>query len=735
MTNDLPKPWWRRLPRVFAEKAPSGGMPTFSTVAWLATGMAWATLPFVGRIPWWVLAFVMTIGVWRLRLAWYGRPAPGRGVRHSLSLGALGILWVTGNIGFGLDAAAPLFVSFLWIKLFELDAERDVLMASFLGFFLVTGVLLTGQSLVLTLQAMSAAIVLLAGIMWYHSPYLGGATVVDGSVAGSAALPPPAVRRLGFPLREASKVLGKVLILLAQALPFALLLFLFTPRPVIQLSINSRNATAGISEHLDPGKFASNSKNEQVAFRVEFPHHDMPNIDDLYWRGIVLWQTDGNAWQRGPEAVPSPTGWVTRAMPDTAASGRIGSGYDAIHGIVQDITQPASPNPWIYVLDTPVAQIPDAMLLPGLVSEWRDGPTGTTTYRATSNPSLRPADWGSLARRYGMQVPQDLDPRIRALAAELTNGLTTVDAVVERAVQWFETNRFVYTLEPGEMGSNATATFLFEKRKGFCGHYAAAFCIVMRAAGIPARVVLGYRGGEINPQGGFLVVRQSNAHAWAEVYTGSRTTGWRRVDLTSVIPASDPVTGQTTTTTAAQATSARARAEQRARRPWFEQAIFSIRTTYEYIESRWDRWAVGYNSEIQDELLSWLGLDDFGSWAHVIGLIAGGMIVIISIALSTWLAPRLREELARSAEERAYRRFLAACMGAGMPRLPAEGPRDHAQRVAEQLPEVAEAVREGAAAWVDVHYGAPGVDLGEARQRLSAAARAVRAAAKSKAAS
>ena len=382
-----------------------------------------------------------------------------------------------------------------------------------------------------------------------------------------------------------------------------------------------------------------------------------------------------------------------------------------------------------------MAQIPEAMLLPGLVSEWRDGPPGTTTYRATSNPTLRPADWGSLARRYGLQVPQKLDPRIRLLAAEWAHGTTSIDEVVERAVQWFAEQHFVYSLEPGEMGSNATATFLFEKRTGFCGHYAAAFCTVMRAAGIPARVVLGYRGGEINPQGGFLVVRQSNAHAWAEVWTGNRTTGWRRVDLTSVIPASDPETGQATSTTAAQATSASARAQQRARRPWFEQMVFSARTTYEYIESRWDRWAVGYNSELQDEFLDWLGLDDFGSWAHAVGLIAGGMIVVISIALTTWLAPRLREELARSAEERAYRRFLAACLSAGVPRQPAEGPLNHAQRVARRWPAADEAVLSGAAAWLDVRYGVPGVDLRDARQRLQAAARAVRAAAKGKAAS
>ena len=723
------QPWWRRRPTVFADEAPAGGVPAFSTVAWLAAGMGWATLPFIGRIPWWLLAMVIGLGCWRLYLSWHGRPSPHRNLRHGLSLGTLGMLWVTGNIGFGLDAAAPLFVAFLWIKLFELEREHDVLMAAFLGFFLITGILLTGQSMVLTFQALSAAVMLLTGIWWYNSPYFGG-TNLARVATGAIGLPPPIIPKPTAPLREAARILGKVLLLLTQALPFAILLFLFTPRPVIQLSINSRNATAGISDHLEPGKFAANIKNEQVAFRVEFPNHDMPDIDDLYWRGVVLWQTDGDAWQRGPESVPLAIGWVTQAQSENSTSGRSNSERTPVAGVVHDITQPASPFPWLYTLDTPVAQISDTLLLPGLISEWRDGPTGTTTYRAVSNPALRPADWSSFENRYGLQLPRQLDPRIIQLAGELSRNATSVPQVVERTVQWFVDQHFVYTLEPGEMGEHATATFLFDKRKGFCGHYAAAFCTLMRAAGIPARVVLGYRGGEINPQGGFLMVRQNNAHAWAEVWTGDRITGWQRVDLTSVIPTSDPVTGQATTVTAAQATSATARAQQRAQRPWFEQVIFKTRATYEYIESRWDRWAVGYNSDIQDQFLKWLGLDEFGDWAHVIGLASGALVIITSIAMTTWLAPRLRARLNRSREEYAYRQLLAACASTGQPRLASEGPLAHAQRVARRLPTAAKDLEDGLKAWLDVRYSAPGIPVQDARQRLLTAAKAVRRAAK-----
>jgi protein-glutamine gamma-glutamyltransferase len=684
-----------------------GGMPTFSTVAWLATGMAFATMPFIGRVPWWLLVFVLTLGAWRLQQAWFRRPPPSRWLRHTLSLSVLIGWWASGNIGFGLDAAAPVFVAFLWIKLLELDSERDVLMAAFLGFFLITGVLLTGQSLLLTLQAVMSALVILGAIMWYHTPHLGGAAAVDGSA--TSALPinihrgqPPGWGRM----RDAHKVFGRVLLLVAQALPFALLLFIFTPRPVLQLSLNSRTATAGISDSLDPGRFASNSKNEQVAFRAEFPHGLPASLDDLYWRGIVLWSTDGNAWNRGPEAVPSNRGVVTRAAPEDLRASRTSlSGGQG--RVLVDITLPANPNPWLYTLDTPTGVVNDGMLLPGLVQEWRNGARGTITYRSEGNPDIRPADWGGLARRFALQLPPKLDPRITALASGWRADATSMDQVIDRGVAWFTTNGFLYSLAPGTMGPDATATFLFEKRTGFCGHYAAAFCILMRSAGIPARVVLGYRGGEVNDHGNFLVVRQSQAHAWAEVWTGSELTGWRRIDLTHVVAVRDPETSAASATTAAAAAGATARAHQRASRPWYEQAAFRTRVWYEFVESRWDRWAIGYNSEAQDELLAWLGLDELGSWAHGIGLILGGVVIVAGIAVIAWLWSRLGAEITRTPAERSYRRLVAQCARAGFPRGPAEGPHDHLERVCRAHPAQAKDLRAGLEAWLRTRYGRP----------------------------
>jgi transglutaminase-like putative cysteine protease len=697
---------------------PQAGMPTFSTIVWLVAGMAGATLPFIGRVPWWLLLFVCGVAWWRLDQSWRNQPPASRGLRHLMSLGVLGALYATGNVGFGLDAAAPLFVGLLWIKLLELDAERDVLVAAFLALFLVTGMLLVGQTLVLTLQAVLAAVVILSGVLWYHTPHLGGSTMVDGSVAR-----PTAVLRLA-PLRHAVfRVMRQAVRLVLQALPFAVLLFLFIPRPTLQLAVPSRNAQSGVSDHLDPGRFAGNSLNQAVAFRVEFPNHDMPYIDDLYWRGAVLWQTDGNAWERGPEAPPPPNGYITKAQPDTNASGTT-SDVEA-KNVVQDITLPANPNPWLYTLETPTAPVNDAMIVPGLVLEWRNGAAGTTTYRTVSNPALRPADWGLMAPRFGRQLPRTVDLRIYQLAMRLSAGGPANDEVVDRAIAWFVDQKFLYSLTPGEMGPNATATFLFERKKGFCGHYASAFCVLMRAAGIPARVVVGYRGGEINQHGGFLVVRQSNAHAWAEVWTGAEETGWRRVDLTSVIPAQDPVTGRPTAEPAARAIGATAQAAQRAQRPWLEQAMFQARLWYEFVESRWDRWAMGYNSDLQNQLLAWLGLDEFGSLAHSAGLIVGGMIVLTGLGTVFWLIPKLRRAWRRPPAERLYDRFCEHCARAGFGRLPQEGPRDHARRVAAAFPPQAAAIDAGIAAWLRLHYGGPAEagDLTALRQAVAAVAR------------
>ena len=677
-------------------RRPPGGRPTFSTIAWFATGMSLATLPFVGRIPWWLLTGVVIIAVWRLRQAWRGAASTPSVIRMCLSLGVLSALWLTGNLGFGLDAAAPLFVGFLWIKLLEFDSERDVQMASFLGLFLVTGVLLAGQSLLLTIQALSAALVIISGMWWYQSPHLGGSILPDR---------PPELRltTAGATRRQALRIMGKVLLLAAQALPFTLILFLCIPRPTIQLSLNSRNASAGISDHLDPGRFASNARNEQVAFRVEFPNHDMPFIDDLYWRGLVLWQTDGNAWLRAPDEETARKGWVTRSLPDSSASGRE-AGVVA-RSVDQDITLVSNPNTWLYALDTPRAQIDGARLLPGLMFERAEGTGGAATYRTTSDPSVRPADWGHIAQRYALQRPLTLDPRIEALASDLRGQATSIDEVVDRTISWFTREGFIYTLNPGEMGANSTATFLFDRRKGFCGHYASAFAVLMRAIGIPARVVLGYRGGEINQHGGFLVVRQTQAHAWAEVWTGSNLTGWRRVDLTSVIPAEDPATGRATTTPASATSGAAARAAQRAAKPWHEQVLFNARLWYEYIDSRWDRWAVGYNSDIQAQLFGWLGLDEFGAWANGMGVAVGVMMAVIAIGLAWWLWPRLVREWSLTGDQRLYRRFTTAAARVGVVRQASEGPRDHARRVAAACPAAAAEVLAAGEAWLRLAYG------------------------------
>ena len=705
------------------KRAEIGGRPTFSTVAWLATGMALATLPFIGRVPWWLLALVLGVGLWRLHQAWHRRPPPSRGLRYAMSLVVLVGLWATGNIGFGLDAAAPLLVAFLWIKLLELDGERDLLMAALLGFFLITGVLLTGQSLLLTLQALLSALAILGAIVWYQTPHLGGVSAGEGSAHAAlptiiGTTPQPRGRRV----REVRLVLGRVLLLVVQALPFAILLFIFTPRPLIQLSLNSRTATAGIGDSMDPGRFASNRKNEQIAFRAEFPRGVPTALDDLYWRGIVLWSTDGNAWSRGPQAVPSSRSRVTRDASGEAGDDVLPTAWRQ-GPVFIDITLPANPNPWLYTLDTPIGVVDEGVLLPGLVQEWRDGASGTVTYRCEGNPAVRPADWSGYARRLSLQLPPELDPRIPALAAEWRSGATAIDEIIDRGVAWFSSNRFLYSLEPGEMGSNATAAFLFDKRVGFCGHYASAFAILMRAAGIPARVVLGYRGGEVNDHGDFLVVRQSQAHAWTEVWTGSELTGWRRIDLTNVVPARDPDTGQATAITAAAATGAAARAAERANRPWYEQATFQTRLWFEFIESRWDRWAIGYNSEVQTELMGWLGLDELGSWAHGIGLIVGGLIIILCLAIAISWSSRLRMEFSRSPEERSYRRLLAHCARAGFPRQPAEGPRDHLERLCRAHPAQADSLHTGLEAWLRLRYGRP---MPTDRARLAQAASSAR---------
>lgn len=648
-----------------------------AALGWLVAGLAVATLGYLGRIPPWLFLPCALLGFWRMRIAAGAVAAPGLVQRLVLTLGALALLAATGHIGLGLDRAAPLFVLLLWVKLLELRNGGDLKRAGFLAHFLCLGPLLIDQGLPAFLLAATASMLLLVAV---------------ARQCGMVAVPVA-------PLHRPPAVPGSVARLLLQALPLALLLFLLVPRQSVAVAGVSAAARTGLSEVLDPGEIARLAKDGSVAFRVEFPQGRLPPPAERYWRGAVLLRCEGLTWRRPSER------WREQGPAPLSPPHRPGSEYE------QEITLLAAGNPWIYGLETVTDPPPRAQRLAGQVQLLPGLPGASATYRLRSDTRRSPADHGGLVRAWGLRLPEQLAPRVVDLAAELRRGVGSVPELVERTLAWFQQQGFRYTLEPGVMGGDAAETFLFERRRGFCGHYAGAFALLMRLAGVESRVVIGYRGGEFNPQGGFLVLRQSDAHAWAEVWDGAERR-WLRVDPTEVL--SDDAGRSASATADAEAEEAARRQQGLLAAAW--RSLWQWR---DYLESLWDRWAVGFDLEVQARLVAWLGLDGLGRFGSLIGLVVGAAVLLVAAAVTLRL-PALRPPRARA--ERAWDRLNARLAERGLGRRPAEAPGDWGRRLAGLLPEPeAGRVAAGLAAWQRLRY-APAAEV-EDLARLEAAAR------------
>jgi transglutaminase-like putative cysteine protease len=323
-------------------------------------------------------------------------------------------------------------------------------------------------------------------------------------------------------------------------------------------------------------------------------------------------------------------------------------------------------------------------------------------YRAESYPSYRAGPALSEAlRKRNLQLPAGRNPRARALAGRMRGEAGSDAAYIGAVLKMFADQDFYYTLTPPRLERDSIDDFLFNSRRGFCGHFASAFTTLMRAAGIPARVVAGYQGGDWNPVGGYLIVRQSNAHAWSELWLPER--GWVRVDPTAAVaperiergldaalPDGEPVPGRLLRQS---------------------ELLWEARLLWDNVNARWNDWIVRFSAEKQERLLERMGFDR-PDWRHLGALL--GIALALSLAgLSAWLAWELRPR-PEDAAMRSYRLFTSRLARLGIERPPYEAPLDFLQRVARHRPDLGPAARAITELYLRLRYSpAPaGGDLG-----------------------
>ena len=644
----------------------------FARVAWLVLAMAMATLPFVGALPPWLTLGIIALATWRLVSEHRGLVVvPILSVRLLLVVIVGILLLLGGDIGFGLAAATPLFVGLLWSKLLELKARRDFIIACVLCYFLVAVLLFDRQSLFTCLYAVASLGMITIALVSYHRG--------DGA--------------------RSSFALG--LRLLLQGLPLAAALFVLFPRLQINFPNLGGQATSGFADRLTPGDVARMALSDGVVMRVEFPNHDRP--EQLYWRGLVLSETvgaTGATWRVANKTIVYPE------TPEPRIAG--------LATVVQDITLQPLNQRWLFALDV-AEQPPDKTRLAFNRCLQRGAtPTQVLHYRVTSRPGELPSDDDGI----GSPLPPEIDPRVRRLAQDWRSGASGARAIAERGLEWFRSNGFTYSLAPGTMEGDQAADFLFEKRSGFCAHYATAFALVLRIAGVPARVVVGFRGGELNPFGDFLLVRYEHAHAWCEVHDHE---GWHRIDPTVGIP---PAPGETQPAVQRAASGDQLSGSDRSPAwlpEWLRGPYARTNQWLAFADAKWETSVMGMDSTRQEEWLARLGLQRFGNWLLV------GLIVLCLGAAALWFAIWSSRNPQRRAPDPvgdAYAEFCQRLARLGVERHPSEGPRDFTTRAAAALPALAAAIQAVGAVYEQVRYGAA-PDAAAGLTRLRAAIRAL----------
>jgi transglutaminase-like putative cysteine protease len=478
--------------------------------------------------------------------------------------------------------------------------------------------------------------------------------------------------------------------LLGQAVPAALVLFLLFPRvqgPLWGLPQDAFAGVTGLADSMAPGNLSQLTLSDAIAFRVDF-HGDAPPRRALYWRGPVLWDFDGRTWRQGnprlAELEPPATG--TRVA------------YSVL-------LEPHNRN-WLFALEVPAS-------LPAQARYLEDGQVVTPnqvrariSYEISSafEAEPRPTEAGYVLER-SRRLPPGFNPRARELAASWRAGTPSDADVLARAIDFFRRERLQYTTEPALLGRDSVDEFLYETREGFCEHFSSAFVFLMRAADVPARVVTGYQGGDLNPVDGKFTVRQSDAHAWAEVFIAGR--GWLRVDPTVLSVPLRLDAGLARALPAGNAMPLLMRPELE----WLR----GLRNNWEALTHQWNLLVLGYNPERQRELLALLGMKG-ADWLELTSTLMAILGAFV-LGLFAWMLHGMARP---DPVQRAWNQFCRKLGAKGVARSPHEGPRDYSERAARVLPAAGEPIRRIAALYIALRYGrqAAAADVLELRRRV-----------------
>ncbi len=574
----------------------------------------------------------------------------------------------------GRDAGTAFLALLIGLKGAESRNNRDGHLLILLGLFFSITHFFYDQGPLTALHGFISLVLLVMTTAYWVSPTETGITGITGitkiiNADRSSPEPTPQTRLL-----EATK-------LLVFALPLTIVLFVIFPRPdqpLWQLSVKAK-ATTGLATEINAGEFAALAQSREVAFRADF-NGLIPPPNQRYWRGPVFENYDGESWKQLNFNGSAPTLEPIATAPKWSYT----------------LTLEPTGTPWLLSLDTPTQLPPRTELTSAFQAATRFPLEQQTRLSFVSQASKLGRLESTRRLHYNLYLPLDQSPKATALAAQWRT--LPASERVQRGLDYLKYGGFSYTLNPPILPKdNRVDAFLFQYKSGFCEHYAQAFAFLMRSAGLPARIVAGYLGGELNPSGGYFIIRQQDAHAWVEVWIEGE--GWVRVDPTAVVAPARINTNTATALAMPQATT-------------FIKGIsnpFFLRL--DALQSRWNEWIVGYDGEQQRSFMNSVEIGPVSSpmsW--------GVMLLVLALALAIATAPLILAERKRSNDPvQRILDTLVRCLQ--LPREPSEPLSFYAQRAIKDRPHLAVVLGEFVDAYNQLRY-APHTDQAKGLQIL-----------------
>lgn len=627
-------------------------------MAWMLFAQAFVMVPHVERLPLWILAAWAIAALWRLMIFKGRWSYPGTTIKIILvAMVSAGV--ISGyKVKYGLEPAVALLLSGFALKLLEMKSRRDVLVITYLGFFAASLQLLFSQAILSALYVMLSLLTVSCSLIALYQA--------------------AEQERWYTPLQKSVVMFG-------QSVPLLLAMFLVLPRlpPFWSVPMPSNSARTGMSDSMEPGNVTSLAQSDALAFRAAFEKRIPPN-NMLYWRGLALVEFDGRRWRHGGrEAKPGPVAnakWAANAE-------------ELNYSIIMEPTQ----QPWLFTIL--YAQGSDDRLRYDheFNVRYKDPIRSRLSLRMHSvTTAVLDDELNPYSRRALIFVPKLSNLRTQSMARQWRTETSSDMDYVRRVLNHFRDEDFFYTLQPPPLGPHAVDDFLFSTRRGFCEHYASAFAVMMRAAGLPARVVVGYQGGARNESGRYVTVRQMDAHAWAEVWIEGR--GWTLVDPTSAVaPQRIELGSDALKDDPGYLADQPFSPLKYSNIQWLQQ----LQVQYDHLNYLWHVWVLDYDNERQFEVLSALLGEASVKRIAIFFLICGGTTLSLIAIGFWWRSPRRRE---RPAIKLFHRFERAVLRNTGIRRDTGEGAFDYARRIAERRPDLAAQVSDISAQFNEIQY-------------------------------